>query len=411
MKKLLQINIVSNTLSTGTIVEDISKVAQAKGWNTYVCYGRNSKPGVNKEYRIGSKLESIWHYIENRLFDNEGLASRFATFRLINHIKKVKPDIIHLHNIHDHYLNYWLLFNYLNHVKIPVVWTFHDYWGITGHCHHFIDAHCEKWKTKCCQCPLQHSTVNSLMDRSKRNYALKKKLFSANQNLTIVPVSVWVEQNVRESFLKNKRIITIPNGIDIGTLINQPEEEIPVIPKKCFVILGIARDWEHGDRKGFDDFLRLSERLKKDEVIVLVGTKKEQIKSLPDNVIGIERTTSKQRLVNIYRSANVLVSLSAAETFGLTVIEANALGVPAVVYDNTAPPSLITPMTGYVAKNKDLNDVYNKISIIRAKGGEYYSKACVEHVKRFYDKNSNYCKYLDLYEDLIGHKNEKNCNY
>lgn len=411
MKKLLQVNVVSNHLSTGNIVEDISKVAQSRGWETYVCYGRESVPGVNSEYHIGSYIESACHYLENRLFDNEGLASRFATHRLIKHIKMVKPDIIHLHNIHDHYLNYRILFGYLNKVDIPVVWTFHDFWGITGHCHHFIDAHCIKWKSECGKCPLQHSTVNSLIDRSKRNYALKKNIFSANQNLTIVPVSVWVEQNVRESFLKDKRIITIPNGIDIDTFINQPEEEISVIPKDSFVILGVAREWEHGDRKGFDEFLELSKRLKNDEVIVLVGIKQDQIKDLPHNIIGIERTTLKQRLVNIYRNSNVLVSLSAAETFGLTIIEANALGIPAVVYDNTAPPSLITPMTGYVAKNKDVNDVYKKISMIRSRGREYYSKTCLEHVKIYYDKNTNYCKYIDLFEELIGHSNETNCNH
>ena len=93
MHKLLQINIVSNLLSTGTIVEDISKVAQNRGWETYVCYGRKALTGVNKEYRIGSKLEQSWHYIENRIFDNEGLSSRFATFRLIKYIKRIKPDI------------------------------------------------------------------------------------------------------------------------------------------------------------------------------------------------------------------------------------------------------------------------------------------------------------------------------
>ena len=133
MPKLLQINIVSNFLSTGTIVEDISKVAKARGWDTYVCFGRKSIPGVNKEYRIGSKLESLWHYIENRIFDNEGLASRLATYRLIKHIKQIKPDIVHLHNIHDHYLNYQILFSFLSKSNLQVVWTFHDFWAITGH--------------------------------------------------------------------------------------------------------------------------------------------------------------------------------------------------------------------------------------------------------------------------------------
>lgn len=400
MPKLLQINIVSNFLSTGTIVEDISKVAKARGWDTYVCFGRKSIPGVNKEYRIGSKLESLWHYIENRIFDNEGLASRLATYRLIKHIKQIKPDIVHLHNIHDHYLNYQILFSFLSKSNLQVVWTFHDFWAITGHCHHFIDAKCELWKTECHNCPLLHSTVNSLVDRSRRNYYLKKQVFTACNSLTIVPVSYWVGEMIQQSFLKEKRIEVIPNGIDIESF--QPKNNYEFnLPNDKFIILAVARDWAYGDRKGLDDYLRLSRLLKEDEIIVLVGMSKSMIEKMPRNIIGLERIHDKCKLINLYSRANVLLSLSGAETFGLTVIEANACGTPAVVYDNTAPPSLITQTTGFVAKDKDVDDVYEKIMIIKSRGKDYYSDACKEHVRQHYDKNANYSKYVDLYEELI----------
>lgn len=401
MKKLLQINIVSNYLSTGTIVEDISKVAQARGWDTYVCFGRKSIPGVNKEYRIGSQLESAWHYAENRIFDNEGLASRLATCRLLKYIKSVKPDIIHLHNIHDHYLNYKILFSYLNKSEIQVVWTFHDFWAITGHCHHFIDAKCELWKKECRNCPLQHSTVNSLIDRSRRNYYLKKQLFTSCQNLTIVPVSYWVGDMIKQSFLKEKRIEVIPNGIDIGAFRANNKHDFRRIYEGQFVILAVARDWAYGDRKGLDEFLKLSKRLKNDEVIVLVGMSSSLIEKMPENIIGLERINDKEKLISLYTRANVLLSLSGAETFGLTVIEANACGTPAIVYDNTAPPSLITNKTGFVARDKDIDDVYEKIQIIKANGKHYYSDECIDHVRRYYDKDKNFNKYVDLYEELI----------
>ena len=401
MLRLLQINIVSNILSTGKIVEDISKVARERGWDTYVAYGRTSIPGINKEYRIGSAIESSWHYIENRFFDSEGLASRFSTYRLIRYINKIKPDVIHLHNIHDHYFNYRIFFNYINKSEIKIVWTFHDFWAITGHCHYFIGADCDYWKTLCQNCPLQHSTVNSLIDRSTRNYELKKRLFCANNNLVVVPVSPWVESIVRESFLKDKKIVTIPNSLDIEALISEPEMVIPDIPEDAFVILGVATDWVHGGRKGLDDFLKLSNLLQEDEKIVLVGMKNDQMKSLPQNVIGIERTSSKTELANIYRRANVLLSLSTAETFGLTIIEANAFGVPAVVYNNTAPPSLISIENGYIAKDKDIKDVYDKIQKIKSKGVGAYRKSCSDYVKNNFDKNINYQRYVDLYEELI----------
>lgn len=402
MPKLLQINILSNYLSTGTIVEDISKVAQRRGWDTYVCYGRMAISGVNKEYRIGSKIESIWHYLENRFFDNEGLASRFATYRLIKYIKKIKPDVIHLHNIHDHYLNYRLLFNYLNQTDIKVVWTFHDFWAITGHCHYFIKANCDLWMTGCHDCPLQHDTVNSILDRSKRNYELKKWVFSNSRNLTIVPVSFWVGGKVEKSFLSNKHIEVIPNGIDTSFYHYREGINCSLLPQNKFIILGVAVGWDFGDRKGLDDYIKLSHLLRDDEIICLVGMSEDLSAKMPPNIIGIKRINNKNIMRDIYSAADVLLSLSKAETFGMTIVEAQACGTPAIVYDNTAPPSLIiNGKTGFVAKDNDVKDVYSKIQIIRKNGKDSYREACVKYVQENYDKNKNYSKYIDLYENLI----------
>lgn len=402
MHKLLQINIVSNLLSTGTIVEDISKVAQKRGWDTYVCYGRKAMPGVNKEYRIGSKLELIWHYIENRILDNEGLASRFATYRLLRYIKKINPDVVHLHNIHDHYLNYKILFNFLNKQNIQVVWTFHDFWAITGHCHYFIKAHCDFWKIGCHDCPLQHDTVNSMFDQSRRNYELKKSVFSNSKNLTIVPVSFWVGDKVMQSFLSSKHIEVIPNGIDTSFFHYHDGIDCSLLPKDKFVILGVAVGWSFGDRKGLDDYVKLSHLLGDDEIICLVGMSEVLASKMPPNIIGLKRINNKKTMRDIYSTADVLLSLSKAETFGMTIVEAQACGTPAIVYDNTAPPSLIiNEKTGFVAKNNDVEDVYNKIQVIKQKGKQSYRDACVKHVKENYDKNKNYSKYIDLYESLI----------
>jgi len=67
--------------------------------------------------------------------------------------KKIQPDVIHLHNLHGYYVNIEILFNFLTIENIPVVWTLHDCWPITGHCSHFDYVGCEKWKTECYSCP------------------------------------------------------------------------------------------------------------------------------------------------------------------------------------------------------------------------------------------------------------------
>ena len=403
MPKLLQINVVSNYLSTGTIVEDISKVAKERGWDTYVAFGRKENPGINKTIRVGGFFTTVWHYIESRLLDNEGLSSRYATKKFIKQIIQINPDVIHLHVIHDHYLNYKILFKFLNKTNISVVWTFHDFWAITGHCCYFVEVNCNKWELLCCNCPMFRRTRNSpLIDRSTRNFNLKKELFSSNNKLTIVPVSYWVGEIVKSSFLKGKRMVVIPNGIDINVFKRDISSHLPFKYDNFFIILGVSKTWAVGDRKGLDDYLKLSRLLNRDERILLVGEMSEKVsKALPANIISVGKITDKSQLVSFYSWADVLLSLSQAETFGLTIIEANACGTPVIVYDNTAPPSLVTKKTGFVARNNDINDVFNKIELIKEKGSNSYSDDCVSHVKTFDDRNVNYQKYVDLYEELL----------
>ena len=85
-----------------------------KGWHSVIAYGRNENPSHSATIKIGSWLSVNEHVFESRLFDNHGLASREATHRFIKEIESLKPDIIHLHNIHGYYINYQLLFRYLN---------------------------------------------------------------------------------------------------------------------------------------------------------------------------------------------------------------------------------------------------------------------------------------------------------
>lgn len=183
-KVLLQINVTANWGSTGKIAEQIGQCAIAHGWESYIAYGRWYNPSQSYLIKIGDKLNMYQHYAEQRIFDNEGLCSRRATKEFIKRIDEIKPNVIQLHNIHDHYLNYRLLFEYLNKTDIKVVWTFHDCWAFTGHCFHFITKGCERWKSGCFDCPLQHEYPKTLFDRSRKNYTMKKNLFGANNNLT-----------------------------------------------------------------------------------------------------------------------------------------------------------------------------------------------------------------------------------
>lgn len=409
MPKLLQINITANWGSTGKIAESIGLAAMKQGWESYIAYGRWSNPSQSHLIKVGNKLDMYMHYGEQKIRDNEGLCSRGATKRLVRQILEINPDVVHLHNIHDHYLNYQLLFEYLNQTDIKVVWTFHDFWAVTGHCMHFVSKDCVRYKTGCHNCPMQKVYPKSLIDRSAKNYATKKSLFSAKKKLTIVPVSEWVGNNVRQSFLKDKDIRVIPNGVDTGIFCPTRFEDIQNLSEPFrtfqnqtdgkFVIMSVASQWKFD--KGLEDYKMMTELLKDDEVIVLVGVDDDIITELPAKIIGIQRTENQQELTVLYTRADVVTVFSSAETFGLTVVEGFACGTPAVVYDNTAPPALITPQTGFVAPNHNYKVAYSQIEQIRMNGKSHYSDACISLAREKYDKDKCYEEYVRLYEELI----------
>lgn len=388
MPIVLQINATANWGSTGKIAEQINLKAMELGWDCYIAYGRSCNPSKSKLIKVGKMINVYEHYIENRLFDNEGLASRIPTKRLIKQIKELKPDIIHLHNIHDHWLNYKILFEYLNTTNIPIVWTQHDCWAFTGGCMHFVHSNCEKWKTECKECPQKRRFV----DGSKRNYALKKTLFGENKNLTIVPVSEWISNFVKESFLKDKRIQVIHNGVDLKTF--KPQESKNA---SKFEILAVSSVWNKS--KGLYDIFKLRDLLSEEYNITIVGLSAEQLKNLPKGIRGIQRTQNIQELATLYSSANVFINPTYADTFPTVNIEALACGTPVITYKTGGSPEAIDSKTGIVVELGNINAIADAIKTV--KENPFSSKNCRQRAVDFFDKNNCFDKYIYLYNELL----------
>lgn len=399
MPKLLQINATCNWGSTGKVAELIGQEAISRGWESFIAFGRYENESSSKKIKIGSKRSVYLHYLSQRIFDNEGLCSQRPTLKLIERISEIRPDIIQLHNIHDHFLNYRLLFEYLNQTDIKIVWTMHDFWSVTGHCMHFISSQCQKYRFECHNCPMINVYPKSLLDRSERNYGLKKRLFTANENMHIVAVSRWVGKMLNDSFLRKKPITVINNGIDLRSFKPSVNKYYEEFFRDKFVILSVASQWKHD--KGLDDYIAMSRMLNDDEVIVLLGVDEEIMSNLPHNIIGIKHTDSTQELAGLYTRANVVTILSSAETFGLTVVEGYACGTPAVVYDNTAPPDLITPQTGFIVENKNPVSAYQAIQEIKKRGTNFYARQCISLAHKKFDKHDCARNYLDLYNTML----------
>ncbi|MDY0281415.1 MAG: glycosyltransferase [Salinivirgaceae bacterium] len=401
--RILQINTVVNSGSTGRIAEDIGKLVIANGHESFIAYGRGNGTSVSKLIKIGSNIDVYLHKLKTLIFDRHGFGSKKATIKLIKQIKKINPDVIHLHNIHGYYLNIEILFSYLKEVQKPVVWTFHDCWPFTGHCSYFDSVNCFKWKNECNNCPnLQAYPTSCWMDRSLRNFYDKKEVFLGLKKMQIVTPSKWLKTHVKDSFLKSYSAQTIHNGIDISvfmqTNLKATIQKFELQGKK--IILGVASIWDK--RKGLDDFISLSKSLSSEELIILIGLSATQIKSLPPRIVGIPRTENISELASLYAVASVFVNPTYVDNFPTTNLEALACGTPVITYNTGGSPEAIDDKTGIVVDKGDLSGLWNAVNIVLKNGKENYSKHCRLRAETLYNKEDRYKDYLNLYFKLMG---------
>lgn len=403
MNTILQINSVINWGSTGRIAEEIGQQLIAMGYNSYIAFGRNGRPSKSHLIQIGTEWDINFHGLQTRLFDRHGFGSKSATKKLIRYIKQIKPDVIHLHNVHGYYLNVSVLFTYLSKADIPVIWTLHDCWPITGHCAHFDFVGCDKWKSGCYSCPQKKSYPASIfLDRSKSNYKLKRELFQSVKKIVVVPVSQWLADIIGDSFLNiyPKRIIY--NGIDIDAFspqLNNESIRVKYSVGNRFMILGVASVWNK--RKGLNDFIELSKLLTSDYVILLIGLDEMQIKGLPDNIIGVTRTESIKELAELYSAADLYMNPTWEDNFPTTNLEALACGTPVVTYKTGGSIESVSKETGFIVEKGDVKGLLNIAEALKEKGKDLYSNACRERAVSHYNKRERYKEYIELYANMI----------
>lgn len=341
--KILQINSVLGFGSTGRIVTDLYKLYEEAGHNCVIAFGRGEALEGYKTIKIGSNLDNYIHVAKTRIFDKHGLASVKATKEFIKKVEKYNPDIVHLHNIHGYYINIEILFDYLKKANKKVIWTLHDCWAFTGHCTHFDYVGCDKWRTECSNCCKKNIYPSSnIFDNSKFNYRKKKEIFTGVKDLTIVTPSKWLAQLVKESFLGEYKVKVINNGIDndiFKPTFSDFREKYGIGDKK--IILGVANIWLK--EKGYEDFKELSKKLDSNIYqIVLVGKmNKDQINSMPKEIIWIQQTSDAKELAKIYTAADIFLNPSYEETQGLVSIEALSCGAYVIVRNRTALPEVI----------------------------------------------------------------------
>lgn len=434
MKKVLQISTVYGKGSVGRIMADLYQSAENSGFEPYVAASRNDISDGIRGYRIGNSVDFIGHVAADILFDRGGFASRRETQKFLMWVDTIKPDLIHIHNIHGFYLQIEELFIYIKEHKIPVVWTLHDCWPLTGHCAYFDYIGCDKWKRCCEHCP-QHLQAYpySITDYSRNAYLRKKNAFTDVENLTIVTPSRWLADIVGNSFLKEYSVEVIPNGIDLDKfhgICNEDRNDIDgfyletlkkySIPSAKKIILGVANVWT--PRKGFEYFIKLADMLDDSFEICLVGVNEKQRKMFQKKyegkIIPVMHTDSVDELAALYNRADVFVNPTLEDNFPTTNIEALACGTPVVTFRTGGSPEIIedcnrrekhevenqtdssnSDMVGLIVDKGNIDELYKAIISILSSDCEILSSHCIECAKK-YNRNMRFEQYMELYYQI-----------
>ena len=365
------INTVPNG-STGGIMMKEHRELLAAGEESYAFWGRGRAAEGESECRFATDAEVRLDVLQTRIDGKAGFHSKASTRRLLARLNEISPDVVHIHNIHGYYLNVEMLFEWLAARECKVEWTLHDCWAFTGHCAYFTFVKCAQWQFHCAYgepCSQLHTYPKTFSKASCAwNFDAKKRVFNLvpTSRMKLITPSQWLADLVGESFLNGYPIEVRHNTIDTSVFKPTPSDfrERYGIGDR-FMILGVASPWT--ERKGLSDFVRLAGMLDSDKyAIVLVGLSKKQIKKLSGQLVALPKTESQEKLAEVYSAADVFVHPGVEETFGMTVIEAQACGTSVVVTEGSACAEIADPAMATVV-TADLSTL--EATIVKLSGG------------------------------------------
>lgn len=315
-----------------------------------------------------------------------------------------QADIVHLHCINGNYFSF-LLLPFL--AAKPLVWTLHDPLAFTANCL-FTDC-CTGWKNNwCASCP--QDEMNQGLQREL--VQLIKSLMYKVADFTAVCPSAWLARQARESILQEKDIRLIYNGIDSEIFRPNDKTELRLklgLPVNKKIILFAAHGGLNHSYKGGNFLCEAIVQLYKEhpEIILLtIGSYTVPVlDGFPVLHIDIPFIDSQQLLAEYYAAADLYVSPTLAEVFGLTVCEAMASGTPVVAFAvGGIPEIIIHKENGYLAERGNVGELASGIAyflnndMLREQAGR---AARLRILEQFSDKRM-VNQYIQLYEEILG---------
>lgn len=352
--------------------------------------------GTDATGRLYSVYDRILTSVINRRstapFSSFLRISRFKPSRMIS-----EADIVHLHSITGFIGNQGL--RSLIPKGAKVFWTAHNPWTFTAGC--VLYQGCDRYQSGCIDCPILKFPVRSL---SKSEYRFKAD-FIRDYNVQPIANSEWMASMIRRS-----PWFSHLDDIPVIKPIVQPcfhaggksrNDDILRSDRKVVIGLGARSLTDHykGIKEFFDNLPTDAPWLKKVRFL-LFG---EGSLSLPPN-LDVQMTGAlrfPEEMADAYRSMDLYISPTSMETFGMTLVEAQACGTPVIAFETGGTPEAVCPGAGWLVNNGDFVSLYELIGdlIEREDLHNHWSNAS-QWVSKHHASNVIAAEQVQIYESL-----------
>lgn len=376
-----------------------------------VAAGGKSSPDHSVAMSWPDLLSMILHRMVLRLPVSDALARRCEKLVVERTVAKqaraTAPDIVNLHNIHEQ-----MTFSFLKRLPpVPVVWTLHDLWPLTGGCCYPYD--CDHYIGGCNdQCP-QIETPGEMLVSPHEEWKKRQEFFVKHTGqVALVCPSQWLAGVAKKRLGEAIRVECIPYSLDLNAFVPVTEE------KGCLrMILGLPRDKKvilfgadstMESRKG-GSYLKeainlLRNRMKESFSVVGFGSWMTQA-GLPSDWTKLN-AIEDDRLLNLYyNAADVFVLPSLADNLPNTLLEATAAGTPCVTFDVGGCAEVVRDgQNGFVAGYKDVEDLAScieRVLLLGEDAARAMKQRCRQIAVQEYYPALQAARYERLFDEML----------
>lgn len=294
--------------------------------------GQKSKQHVkSRHFKFTSRISASLNLFSYRFLGHENkMFSKFEEYRVGRIISKF--DIVHLHVIHSYFIDYSILFKSIVKFGIPVVWTIHDQWIMTGRCAQ--PGICMAWKNGCNKCPDLGAYPPGFTDKAEKNFRLKRAaiaFLASNTRVRLVSCAYWLERELKSAGFVNS--CTVTNSIDSEFQLALEIQN----PQSSGINLFICRDLR--DEKKIDwNLLGEISRIPGQKLTIMGDNPRITIPTAD----YIPSSTDRSFLASVYLSHKRLIFTSQVDYFPLTITEALACGLEVYAINSLAAQEFIS---------------------------------------------------------------------